>query len=79
MIGGAGVGLLLGVVLGAIAGRSLISVEAWEARELYGFIGLVRRIRGMGIGALIGGLAGALAGAWFGASPPRDRGPHPPA
>ena len=78
IFGGACLGLLLGVVLGAIAGHSLISVEAWEDRELYGFIGLARRLRGMGIGALLGGLAGLVAGSWFGAKSPRDRGMRPP-
>lgn len=77
MIGGGCLGLVLGVVLGSITGRYLISVEGWEERELYGFIRLARRIRGMGIGGFLGGFAGLLAGAWFGARSARDRGKQP--
>lgn len=77
IVGGGCLGLLLGVVLGAIVGHALISVEAWEERELYGFIGLARRLRGMGIGAFLGGLAGLVAGSWFGAKSPGDRGKGP--
>jgi hypothetical protein len=79
IFGGGCLGLLLGIVLGAIAGLSLISVEGWEDQELYGFIGLARRLRGMGIGAFLGGLAGLVAGSWFGAKSPGDRGKQPPA
>ena len=79
IVGGGCLGLVLGVVLGAVAGHYLISVEAWEDSELYGFIGLARRVRGIGIGLLLGGLAGLLAGSWFGASSPKDPGKQPPA
>jgi hypothetical protein len=78
VVGGGCLGLVLGVVLGAVAGHYLISVEAWEDRELYGFIGLARRLRGIGIGVLLGGLAGLLTGSWFGARSPSDRGQQPP-
>lgn len=77
IIGGGCLGMLVGVALGAIAGHTLISVEAWEDQELYGFIGLVRRIRGIGIGSILGGLIGFTGGALFGALPPRHRGAPP--
>ncbi|MBX3442386.1 MAG: hypothetical protein KF774_08255 [Planctomyces sp.] len=78
MVGGGCLGVVLGIVLGALLGGSMISVEAWEDQELYGFIGLARRVRGMGIGGIVGGLAGLLAGAWFGGRPPGDDGRHRP-
>lgn len=76
--GGGCLGLLVGCVLGAIAGYSVITVEAWEQHELYGFIGLARQLRGMGSGALLGGLLGLITGSWLGAKAPRDRSQSPP-
>lgn len=73
MVGGGCLGLVVGVVLGAIVGHSLISVEGWEDRELYGFLGLARRMRGLVLGAGLGGLAGLTLGSWFGGRPSRDR------
>ena len=64
--GGGCLGLIIGVVLGAILGHLFVQVEEWETKELYGFIGFARRMRGIGIGACLGGLGFALAGAWLG-------------
>ncbi len=73
IIGGGCVGLMLGVVLGGFVGHFMISVEVWEDTELYGFIGLVRRVWGIMIGMLVGGVAGFLSGSWFGSRSPSDR------